>query len=255
MNCRYFRGEPSNPFTCAGKEWDVRGEYWRLESFMWEWLDGTRHIDGFPCACWPDYIARAKASLEERSCAFCINFEISKHGGGEHNEDWYSYFPGPRVRWERKPFKIPKKGIDQTKYRYVEVAHGRSCYREMQILFGPIVTATYRGVNQYSVPVFELKNLMGDKLYTIAEGPTFRLGEFKVAGKYKCPDGDEMKVFYYDKRLHVALAKLIVDDEAPAVCVGQVLQLPTQDEVEREMRWYRLPKSVLDLDKRGQDMD
>lgn len=242
MLCKYYHGERKNPFERLDGERsdDVRAQYWWCEQFVSGIRNPTEGIRGYPCNVWPDFIRRARANLSERGLAFEIDFQNSKHSCGEETGNWYSYFTGPRVCWQEVAFDLPGVKIDQEHYTFTDCEN--KCGK--LIGFGPIVSAVYRGVSEAyygeKVPVFEIENLRGDKLYLNAPGFAFRLGQFTVFGQYKSGEGDEFDVYVYDKRLHVALAKLVLDENASAICVGERLELPTLAEAERELKWYRL---------------
>ena len=243
---KYYRGESKNPFENSddGKSDDVRALYWGREEFVSHIREATEGIKCYPCNIWPDFIKRAKANLKERGFAFEIDYQNSKHNCGEYNEDWYSYFAGPRVRWQSTVFKIPEVTIDQERYSFSVCRDIYGYEGGWLIDFGPIVSAVYRGVSDndwgMNIPVFEIENLRGEKLYLTTPGFAFRYGKFTVSGRYHCDDGSEQDVYVYDRRLHVALVKLLLDETSPAICVGESLHLPTNDCVDSEMKWYRI---------------
>lgn len=253
MRYRYYRGEHCNPYVLPDetRSSDPRSRYWFTEQFVCANVGGrtddfTKAISGYPCRSWSDYLRRAKVDLSARGLAFEIDFQNFKFGGGECEEDWYSYFDGPRLRWQNVPFDLPEEPVDWGRFKCVDRIDGHGYKNGKLISFGPIVGVTYRGVAdvryEEGVPVFEIENLRGDRLHVVSPGYAFRYGDFAVSGRIVNPDGSEDGVYVYDRRLHVALARLILDNDVPAVCAGERLRLPSIGEVGKEMRWYRLPE-------------
>ena len=243
MIFKYYHGERNNPFRVADShsEEDVRVMYWERERLVSSFRDPTAGVKSYPCNNWPDFLRRAKADLKERGIAFEIDFQNSKYNCGEYNQNWYSYFDGLCIRWQQEPFKVPEVKIDWDRYSVVDSQDVYGFNRKL-IKVGPIVNVVYRGIENgwCEVPVFEIENLRGDRFYLTTPGFAFRCGDFRLAGIHEFADGKRDEVYIYDKRLHAALVKLLLDKSSPAICVGERLVLPTQDEVDREMRWYRV---------------
>ncbi len=248
MLCRYYRGERKNPFERPDGERsdDVRALYWWREQFVSGIRNPTEGIKVYPCNIWPDFIQRAKVNLSERGLAFEIDYQNSKHNCGEYNEDWHSYFAGPRVSWQETAFDMPEVKIDQDRYVFADCEDIYGYNSGKLIDFGPIVSAIYRGIAEtrygQKTPVFEIENLRGDKLYLNTPGFLFRTGKLTVAGQFRRGEDDLIDVYVYDKRLHVALAKLVLDEETPVICVGERLSLPSLAEAEKDLKWYRLAR-------------
>ena len=260
MVYRYYRGEKANPYAQPDgvHTGDPRAKYWWIEREFSlyhgpDW-DYTQGFASFPCQAWRDFLRQAEANLQERALAFNMEYEDGKWGGGAQCSDWYSYF-SPRVRWQAVPFDLPADTFVQAHYRFEDCDDAWGYRSGKRVLFGPIVQAVYRGTADYDfekdVPVFELENLRGDSLFVATPLWDFRRGMFRVVGEHRNASGETCDVYVYDRRLHVALARLACDDAAPAVCVGERLDLPAADEVAREMKWYGLS----DLTNKDQRLD